>query len=155
MRFFLRATGALHVASVLMLRLSYPTETVLSNKITRNRIVISFKDSPRKPLGRRPEDWRGEKIGSHDSSVGFVTDITITNDVTFDFNSSKTEKEIIVITAAEPTFLPISLFLHFILYFFLQAVEHEGFIPGDTSFQIKRENGECVVVGETHGYQYV
>ena len=40
------------------------------------------------------------KIGSHDSSssVGFVTDITITNDVTFDFNSSKTEKEIIVIT---------------------------------------------------------
>ena len=42
--------------SVLMLRLSYPTETVLSNKITRNRIVLSFKDSPRKPLGRRPCD---------------------------------------------------------------------------------------------------
>ena len=37
-----------------MQRLSYPTETVLSNKITRNRIVLSFKDSPRKPLGRRP-----------------------------------------------------------------------------------------------------
>ena len=53
MRFFLRATGALHVASVLMLRLSFPTETVLSNTITRNRIVPSFKDSPRKPLGRR------------------------------------------------------------------------------------------------------
>ena len=34
--------------------LSYPTETVLSNKITRNRIVLSFKDSPRKPLRRRP-----------------------------------------------------------------------------------------------------
>ena len=33
--------------------LSYPTETVLSNKITRNR-VVSFKDSPRKPLRRRP-----------------------------------------------------------------------------------------------------
>ena len=37
-----------------MQRLSYPTETVLSNKIARNRIVLSFKDSPRKPLGRRP-----------------------------------------------------------------------------------------------------
>ena len=32
------------------------------------------------------------------SLAGFVTDITITNDVTFDFNSSKKEKEIIVIT---------------------------------------------------------
>ena len=41
-------------ASVLMQRLSYPTETVLSNNIARNRIVLSFKDSPRKPLGRRP-----------------------------------------------------------------------------------------------------
>ena len=37
-----------------MQRLSYPTETVLSNKITRNRIVLSFRDSPRKPLRRRP-----------------------------------------------------------------------------------------------------
>ena len=34
-------------ASVLMQRLSYPTETVLSNKITMNRIVLSLKDSPR------------------------------------------------------------------------------------------------------------
>ena len=42
-------------ASVLKQRLSYPTETVLSNKIARNRIVLSFKDSPRKPLGRRPK----------------------------------------------------------------------------------------------------
>ena len=33
-----------------MQRLSYPTETVLSNKITRNRIVLSFKDSPKKPF---------------------------------------------------------------------------------------------------------
>ena len=41
-------------ASVLMQRLSYATDTVLSNKITRNRIVLSFKDSPRKPFGRRP-----------------------------------------------------------------------------------------------------
>ena len=37
-----------------MLRLSYPTETVLSNKITRNIIVLSFKDIPWKPLRRRP-----------------------------------------------------------------------------------------------------
>ena len=36
-------------ASVLMQRLSYPTETVFSNKIPRNIIVLSFKDSPRKP----------------------------------------------------------------------------------------------------------
>ena len=35
-------------------RQSYPTKTVLSIKFTRNRIVLSFKDSPRKPLGRRP-----------------------------------------------------------------------------------------------------
>ena len=37
-----------------MQRLSDPTETVLSKKITRNNIVLSFKDSPRKPLGQRP-----------------------------------------------------------------------------------------------------
>ena len=30
------------------------SNTVLSNKITRNRTVQSFKDSPRKPLGQRP-----------------------------------------------------------------------------------------------------
>ena len=47
-----------------MQRLSYRTETVSSNKITRNRIVLSFKDSPRKPLGRPPDDdgkGRGER----------------------------------------------------------------------------------------------
>ena len=38
-----------------MQRLSYPSEPVLSIKITRNIIVLSFKDSPRKPLGRRPQ----------------------------------------------------------------------------------------------------
>ena len=37
-----------------MQRLSYPTENVLSNKITRNNIVLSFKDSPQKPLRRQP-----------------------------------------------------------------------------------------------------
>ena len=37
-----------------MQRLSYPTEAVLSKKIARNRLVLSFKDCPRKPLGRRP-----------------------------------------------------------------------------------------------------
>ena len=39
-------------AGVVMQRLSYLTETVLFNKIARNRIVPSFKDSPSKPLGR-------------------------------------------------------------------------------------------------------
>ena len=43
-----------YMASVVMQRISYPTETVLYNKITRNRIVPSIKDSPRKPLRRRP-----------------------------------------------------------------------------------------------------
>ena len=43
---------AFHQVSVLMQRLSYPTETVLSSKITRNRIVLSFKDSRRKPVRR-------------------------------------------------------------------------------------------------------
>ena len=49
-------------ASVLMLRLSYPTETVLSNKIARNRIVLSFKDSPRigKHLSKLPEVLKNE-----------------------------------------------------------------------------------------------
>ena len=46
-------------ASVLMQRLSCPTKTVLSNKINRNIIVQSFKDSPRKPLGRRPNCLNG------------------------------------------------------------------------------------------------
>ena len=40
--------------SVLMQRLSYLTETVLCNKITWNRIVLSFKNIPRKPLGGQP-----------------------------------------------------------------------------------------------------
>ena len=53
-------------ASVVMQRLSYPTETVLSKKITRNRIVLSLKESPRKPCRRRPKvricvlrTWKG------------------------------------------------------------------------------------------------
>ena len=44
-------------ASVLMKRLFYPTETVLSKKIVRSRIVLSVKDSPGKPLRRRPHIW--------------------------------------------------------------------------------------------------
>ena len=44
----------LEKASVLMERLSYLMENVLSNKIIRNRIVLSFKDSPRVALRRRP-----------------------------------------------------------------------------------------------------
>ena len=39
-----------------MQRLSYPAETVLYNKITRDRIVLSFKDGPRQPLRRRPKE---------------------------------------------------------------------------------------------------
>ena len=63
-----------------MQRLSYPTETVLSNKITRKRIVLSFKDSPRKSLGRRPSvgvlvvnwiflSWDGFKDTPHSEFV--------------------------------------------------------------------------------------
>ena len=37
-------------ASVLMERLSYLTKTVLSNKMTRSRILLSLKDSPTKSL---------------------------------------------------------------------------------------------------------
>ena len=33
-----------------MQRMSYPTETVLTNKMTRNRIVLSSKDSPESHL---------------------------------------------------------------------------------------------------------
>ena len=40
-----------------MQRLSYPTETVLSNKITGNRKILSNKDSPIKPLRQRPLTW--------------------------------------------------------------------------------------------------
>ena len=36
------------------------TETVLSNKITVNKIVLSVKDSPRKPLRRRPSLSRSD-----------------------------------------------------------------------------------------------
>ena len=50
--------GRRQQASILMQRLFYPTETVLFNKITKKGIVLSFRDSPRKPLGRRPSDGR-------------------------------------------------------------------------------------------------
>ena len=40
--------------AVLTIGLSYLAVTVLPNTITRNRIVLSFKDSPRKSLRRRP-----------------------------------------------------------------------------------------------------
>ena len=45
--------------AVLIVGLSYPAETVLSTKITRNRIVLPFKDSPTKPLGRLGEASKG------------------------------------------------------------------------------------------------
>ena len=49
-------------AGIVMQRLSYPTETVLSNKTTRKRIVLSFKDSPRKPLRRWPNFAEGASV---------------------------------------------------------------------------------------------
>ena len=49
-------------ASVLTQRLSYPTETVLSIKITRHIIVQSFKDSPRKPFRRRPIERKNNLV---------------------------------------------------------------------------------------------
>ena len=59
-------------ASVLMERLSYPTETVLSDKISRSRIVLSCKDSPRKPLGRRSREKSVSCVGrsAEDRSQG-------------------------------------------------------------------------------------
>ena len=46
-----------------MRRLSYLTETVLSNKITWNIIVLSFKDSSRKPLRRTPDvEGEGDRL---------------------------------------------------------------------------------------------
>ena len=39
-------------------RLSYPTENLLSNKNTRNRIVLSFKESPRRTI--RTATWSRE-----------------------------------------------------------------------------------------------
>ena len=50
-------------ASFVMHRLSYATETVLSNEITRNRIVLSFKDSPRH--GRQRPMNSGVLMGGH------------------------------------------------------------------------------------------
>ena len=59
-------------AGVLMHRLSYPTETVESNKIARYRIVLSFKDSPRKPLRRRPKVENHAPFCDHKSSIILV-----------------------------------------------------------------------------------
>ena len=41
-----------------MQRLSFATETVLSDKITRNRIVLSFTDSPSLPGNHSDDDLR-------------------------------------------------------------------------------------------------
>ena len=45
----------------LMQRLSYLTETMLFRNITRNRIVLSVKDCPCKPLRRRPKEGRRKR----------------------------------------------------------------------------------------------
>ena len=51
-------------------------KTVLSNKITRNRIVLHNSNSPRKPLGRRPcnglvniQDGHGSSLKVYDDSA--------------------------------------------------------------------------------------
>ena len=47
-----------------MQSLSYPTETVLSNQIIGNRVVLSFKDSPRRPSRTRaiPNDGADKSL---------------------------------------------------------------------------------------------
>ena len=60
-------------ASVVMQRLSYPIKTVLNNKITRNRIVLSSKDSPRKPLGRRPGEGEDDEMAVDFDSTNTYT----------------------------------------------------------------------------------
>ena len=54
---FLSTVSRLHRqdASAVMQRLSFRTETAITNKITGNRIVPSFKDCPQKPLRRRTQ----------------------------------------------------------------------------------------------------
>ena len=52
-----------------MQRQSYPTETVLSKKITRNRIVLSFKDDFMKPLGQGPKESRFVEKSACDSTA--------------------------------------------------------------------------------------
>ena len=41
-------------ASIAMQIMSYPTKPILSNKITRNKLVLSFKDYTSKLLRRQP-----------------------------------------------------------------------------------------------------
>ena len=60
-----------------MQRLPYPTETVLSNKITEHRIVLSFKDSPRKPLGRRPFIYRVVDLKFFPRSNGLYSEVAV------------------------------------------------------------------------------
>ena len=63
-------------ATVVMKKRSYPTETFLSNKITRNRIVMSFKGSAWKPLTLRPNvdswelEWMEDWVSMHDMCSG-------------------------------------------------------------------------------------
>ena len=49
------SNNSVQKVAVLILGLHYLTETVLSINITRIRIDLTFKDSPRKPLERRPK----------------------------------------------------------------------------------------------------
>ena len=60
-----------------MQRLSSPTETVLSKKITRNRIVLSVKDSPQKHedgdlLLFRAQSCHLQLLRNQDSVMGLI-----------------------------------------------------------------------------------
>ena len=62
-------------ASVLMQRLSYPTETVLSNKITRNRKVLSFRQSQKtiRTATSPPPPLYPQSMGLSVSGVSYVS----------------------------------------------------------------------------------
>ena len=67
-----------------MQRLSYPTETVLSYKITRNtRIVLFFKDRSRKPLRRRPLEGPMLTEGEQDDVMGAVKFPLVSESITY------------------------------------------------------------------------
>ena len=72
-RWIKRRTNTGQEASVVMLRLSYPTEAVLSKTFTRNRIVLSLKDNPRKYLRRRPRTERGRPIKRSACNFNLIT----------------------------------------------------------------------------------
>ena len=57
-------------ASIPIQRLSYPNETGLSSKISRNTLVLPLKDCPRKPLREGPSDSESQKDHSEEEKEG-------------------------------------------------------------------------------------